>query len=308
MRRLLVGVDGEFAWSELRVLHVISWLAPRYGGPATLVPQACVALSRRGLDAEIATTNVDGDGVLDLPTGRAIDWQGALATFHPVSKPEWYGTSWSMARDLRQRLSSFDVVHIHGLYRFHGLVTAILAKSQGIPYVIQAHGSLDPWHRAHRRRAKDFYHACIEDRVIAGAAAMLCTSRREQSSIRRLGYSVPLQVIPIGVDAAGLRAPVTGDAELPMDGRERVVAFLGRISAKKGVPLLLEAFRSTAGAFPSTRLVIAGPDDEGIGRNLEALIAGVGPRGSDHVHRDPGRSREAITPAARRRPGLALGR
>ena len=118
----------------------------------------------------------------------------------------------------------------------------------------------------------------IEDRVIAGAAAMLCTSRREQSSIRRLGYSVPLQVIPIGVDAAGLRAPVAGDAALHIDGRERVVAFLGRISAKKGVPLLLEAFRSTAAAFPSTRLVIAGPDDEGIGRNLEGPSLGLASR------------------------------
>ena len=235
-----------------------------------------MALSRRGHDTEIVATNVDGDGVLDVPIGRAIHWKGALATFHPVSNPEWYGTSWSMAGDLRRRLSSFDVVHIHGLYRFHGLATAILARTQGIPYVIQAHGSLDPWHRAHRRRAKDFYHAVIEDRVIAGAAAMLCTSRREQSSIRRLGYSVPSQVIPIGVDAADLRAPVSGDTALDVDGRERVVAFLGRISAKKGVPLLLEAFRRTTAAFPSARLVIAGPDDEGIGRNLEGSIAGAG--------------------------------
>jgi glycosyltransferase involved in cell wall biosynthesis/2-polyprenyl-3-methyl-5-hydroxy-6-metoxy-1,4-benzoquinol methylase len=182
-----------------------------------------------------------------------------------------------MALDLGRRLSTFDVVHIHGLYRFHGLTAALIARAHDIPYVIQAHGSLDAWHRAQKRRAKDIYHAAVEDRIIEGASAMICTSRRERASIRRLGYSVPLEVIPIGVDAAGLRSGNEVIASDAMQVEEPVIAFLGRISEKKGVPLVVEAFRRIAAEFPSARLVVAGPDDEGIGRRLEREIREADP-------------------------------
>ncbi|HEY5484405.1 MAG TPA: glycosyltransferase [Propionibacteriaceae bacterium] len=270
--------DGADARSPVRILHVIPWLAPRYGGPAISVPQACAGLAERGHHVEIVTTNADGHGVLDVPTGCVTDWAGAAATFHSVSMPSGYLTSWPLLADLWRRASAFDVIHIHCLYRFHGLAAAAVARSQGVPYVIQAHGSLDPWHRHQKGRAKNLYHALIEDRIIGGASAMLCTSRREELSIRDLGYAVPTWVIPIGINADELRVPGVPDfaAATGIGVDARVVTFLGRISAKKGVPLVVESFRSTAAAFPRAHMVIAGPDDEGIGRGLMPMIANAG--------------------------------
>lgn len=262
----------------MRILHVIPWLAPRYGGPAILVPQACVGLAERGHHVEIVTTNADRPGVLDVPTGRLIEWAGAATTFHPISAPKGYVTSWSMLVDLFRRESTFDVVHIHYLYRFHGLAAAAVARARGVPYVIQAHGSLDPWHRQQKRRAKDLYHALIQDPIIRGASAVLCTSHREELSIRALGYTVPTWVIPIGIDADELRLPGVPDVAMATGAGvdARVVTFLGRISEKKGVPLLVDAFRIAAAAFPRAHLMIAGPDDEGIGRGLAPMIAEAG--------------------------------
>ena len=297
----LVGISlcgrvgtGAGAGALVRILHVIPWLARRYGGPAILVPQVCVVLSERGHHVEIVTTNVDRPGVLDVPTKRLIDWAGAAATFHPLSTPRRYVTTWSMLADLWRRGSTFDIVHIHYLYRFPGLAAAVVARSQGVPYVLQAHGSLDPWHRRRRRRAKDLYHALIEDPIIRGASAMICTSPREESFIRDRGYTVPTWVIPIGVDADDLRNVGASDfAKATGIGADaRVVTFLGRISAKKGVSLLLESFRNVAAAFPGAHLVIAGPDDEGIGRDLIPIVAEAG-----LADRVPSRSGEWIREA-----------
>ena len=243
-----------------------------------MVPQACVAMTERGHHAEIVTTNADRDQPLPVPTGDVIEWAGAQVTFHQLSVPKRYLASWSMLADLWSRVSSFDIVHIHGLYRFHGLAAAVVARSRGVPYVIQAHGSLDPWHRNEKRHAKDLYHAAIEDRIIGGAGAMLCTSRHEQRSIRALGYVVPTEVIPIGIDTRSLRQP--GEVDIPVmrgvPADAQIISYLGRITAKKGVPLLIDAFRRTARAFPRAHLVIAGPDDEGIGRRLTPFIAEAG--------------------------------
>jgi glycosyltransferase involved in cell wall biosynthesis len=183
-----------------------------------------------------------------------------------------------MLSDLRQRVEGFDVVHIHALYRFHTVAAAAVARRRGVPYVIQPHGSLDPWHRRRRRHAKDVWHALVEDRIIDRASGILCTSDSEARAIHGLGYTVPTWVVPVGINADALRMPVTADA-LPSTALGRgdsVVTFLGRIAPKKGVPLLVEAFKATAASFPTAHLVIAGPDDEGIGRGLSTLIADSG--------------------------------
>ena len=262
----------------MRILHVISSLAPRYGGPAGWVPQLAVQVAKRGNEVEIVTTNADVAGVLDVPVGRAVDWAGASTTFHPLSAPRRYVTSWSMLAHLRGRIPAVDVVHIHGLYRFQSIAAAAVARRWHVPYVVQPHGSLDPWHRGHKRHAKDIYHLLVEDPIMRGASAIVCTSAREERSIRDLGYRAPTWVIPGAIDADALREPAEANllehTRLQSDGR--VVTFLGRISAKKGVPLLVESFVYTAAAFPDAHLVIAGPDDEGIGQSLTPLIAKAG--------------------------------
>ncbi len=56
-------------------------------------------------------------------------------------------------------------------------------------------------------------------------------------------------------------------------------SFIG-VSTKKGVPLLLDAFRNTAAVYPRSHLVVAGPDEGGIARDLLPVIndAGLGNR------------------------------
>src|SRR5690606_38097544 len=106
--------------------------------------------------------------------------------------------------------------------------------------------------------------------------AIVCTSKREASSIRELGYGSPISVVPAGVDAFALRAPARDDvflAQLGVASENEIVTFLGRLSRIKGLDVLLRAFQSVARALPAARLVIAGPDDEGQGAALRALAA-----------------------------------
>ena len=266
----------------MRILHVTPWLAPRYGGPAVMVPQLSAALEARGHHAEIVTTNVDGNGVLDVPTGRLVDWAGSAVTFHPVQLPRRFLTSWQLLRDVRRRIAEFDIVHVHYLYRFHGLAAAIAARAAGVPYVVQAHGALDPWTRSRKRRAKDLYHFLVEDRIMRGASAVVCTSLQEERGIRELGYATPTFVAPCGVDTDRLRVPNRGDSlGIPgLDDDAQVVTYLGRITRTKGVDLLVDAFVLTAASRPDAHLAIAGPDDEGLRRVLDDVIvrAGLGDR------------------------------
>jgi glycosyltransferase involved in cell wall biosynthesis/ubiquinone/menaquinone biosynthesis C-methylase UbiE/uncharacterized protein YbaR (Trm112 family) len=263
----------------MRILHVSGWLAPRYGGSTSVILGDVAALGSLGHDAEIITTNIDGRATLDVETGRLMLWGGVEVTFHQLSIPRRFLTSWPMVMDLRRRVAGFDVVHIHSLYRFHTVAAAYIARRSRVPYVVQPHGSLDPWHRSRRRLAKDLYHAFADDPVIRGAAAVVCTSSSEERAIRDLGYAVPTWVIPVGIDADELRAPAPLDQtpKQSAGGSEsKVIAFLGRISEKKGLDVLVDAFLMIAASDPTARLVVGGPDDEMIGHSLAPKVASAG--------------------------------
>lgn len=263
----------------MKILHVVGWLAPRYGGTVSVVTELVPRSARRGHEVEVITTNVDGPGVLPVSTNTPIEWAGFTATFHSVNPPRRYLTSWSMLGALRERIAEFDVVHIHSLYRFHTVAAGLIAGRREVPYVLQAHGALDPWNRRRRRRAKAVYHALIEDRIINGAAALLCTSAQEESGILELDLDVPTHVIPLGIDTAALQAAasfgtIPALASLPVG--KPIVVFLGRVSAVKGLDRLLVAFRDVVREFPDARLVVAGPDDEGIIPRFASMTAAWG--------------------------------
>ena len=266
--------------SFVRILHVIGWLAPRYGGTSEVVKQYQAWLTDRGHQVDVVTTNVDGRSVLDVETGRHVEWDtGVVATFHPLAWPRRFLTSWPMLGDLRRRIDTYDVVHIHSLYRFHTIAAATTARRRHVPYVLQPHGSLNPATRARRRRLKDGYHLLIEDSNIRGASVLLCTSKEEERSILDLGYQVPTSVVSLGVDADALRVPSSCQTLLESAGIQddaKIVTFIGRISRGKGVDLLVRAFASTAAMFPEAHLIVAGPDDEGIGLGLASDIASAG--------------------------------
>jgi glycosyltransferase involved in cell wall biosynthesis len=260
----------------MRILHVVGWLAHRYGGTPEAVIQSQRWVGARGHHVDIITTNADGDGVLDVKTGHSVDWHGVAATFHPIVAPKRFLTSWSLLADLRRRVDTYDVVHIHGLYRFHTIAAASAARQHGVPYVLQAHGSLNPPTRARHRRLKTLYHWLAEDSNIRAAARLLVTSPEEEGSIRALGYDVPISVVPLGVDADSLRNPVSPRPFMLLAGiadDAQIVTFIGRLSREKGVDVLVRAFLEMAKGFPRAHLVVAGPDDQGIGRRLSTTIA-----------------------------------
>jgi glycosyltransferase involved in cell wall biosynthesis len=112
--------------------------------------------------------------------------------------------------------------------------------------------------RARSAWVKRIWIRAFERRNLAGANIIHVTSQVEATHLERAGLALaPLRIVPNGV-------------ELPAEGEgsrnPRQVIYLGRLSWKKNLPALIDA----AAVLRDVRLVIAGPDDEGLAPALRA--------------------------------------
>jgi glycosyltransferase involved in cell wall biosynthesis len=63
-------------------------------------------------------------------------------------------------------------------------------------------------------------------------------------------------------------------AELGIDAQAPVVLFVGRVTRDKGILDLARAFAALGAEFPRAVLLVVGPDEDGLGAELERLCAG----------------------------------
>jgi glycosyltransferase involved in cell wall biosynthesis len=176
-----------------------------------------------------------------------------------------------MADELRARGPYFDIVHIHSLYQFPSLAASYYARVHRKPYLIAPHGSLDPYLRRHHRFRKGAYGLLVERRDLNNASAIHYTTQDELELAKPVGIRAPGVVAPLGINREEFSAlPPRGTFRNlhPELQSGRLVTFLGRLTAKKGLDTLIRAFALVCKAFDDARLIIAGPDDEGHGAQV----------------------------------------
>lgn len=244
----------------MRILHVVPSYLPavRYGGPIVSVHALCAALVRRGHEVEVFTTNVDGDGVSDVPVNKPVFLDGVKVNYFPVSNLRRLYHSPTMASALSTEVQRFELLHLHSVFLWPTWAAARAARKAGIPYVVSPRGMLvKDLIQSRSRWLKTTWIALIEKKNLRHAAGIHSTSKIETEEMQALGLGMqPLPFeIPNGVDLPELnrRKNIADDAK-------PFVLALGRISWKKQLELSMQAIAKV----PGLNFVIAGPDDENL--------------------------------------------
>ncbi|MEM8852603.1 MAG: glycosyltransferase [Pseudomonadota bacterium] len=214
------------------------YLSSRGGGlPASVLP---VAARLGGLKPHLVTFDPPPGGLTDAPVFQAKKARAPMrCDAHKAL-----------------RFHGVQLVHTHGLWT--GLSTAALnwAQRTGGPTLVSPHGMLDGWAMTRSRWKKRAAMALVERRHLNSATCVHALTEHERSTLRTLGVTAPIAVVPNGVsqpDPLALSPPAWLDRP--------TLLFLGRIHEKKGLLPLIAAWSKASGRLEGWQLAIAGWED-----------------------------------------------
>ena len=267
----------------MKILHIVPTYLPayRYGGPIKTVHELNKWLVKKGCEATVYTTNIDGEGVSNVPLGEEVNVDGVKVFYFPVSFRPWQ-YSRQLRRALAKNINDFDLVHITSVFLSASTLGAYYAKKFNKPYIISPRGSLmaEPLKKSGLK--KKIYLFLVEKKNLANASAIHFTTEMEKEEYLKAG--LPLKkaiVIPNGIEREVAQNLTRNYAEKSFRKKfgifsdKKIVLFLSRISWKKGLDTLIPAFAEVIKKEPKTVLVIAGGDDEGYGENLKSQISNL---------------------------------
>ncbi|GAB3898587.1 glycosyltransferase [Larkinella knui] len=243
----------------MRILHICAYTWS-IGGPARMIYDHTQIAVAAGHQVDILSPMSPNDQLYPAPEGSRVI--PCLRT--PVISRFFREVSLDLYRYLKAHSSDYDIIHCHGLWHFGSIAPFLVNKT--VPKVITVHGVLDAWALRQSRWKKQLMDFLVQKKFMAQADLIHILNEDERQDVERyLGYQHPrIVLIPNGIRVSDFsNLPPRGQFrnEFNLDAGQRMVLFMSRLNIKKGLDLLLPAFRDYCRRHSDAVLVLAGSDD-----------------------------------------------
>ena len=279
----------------MRILHVVALIQASTGGPAVSVTRLASEQAKLGHEVTLACLDYPHLGPqVEAPGVRVVSVKGNIFAVR--------GRGWSpeFQRVLQEEAWVADVVHNHGLWMWPNAYAREAAVAAGKPLVVSPRGMLESWSLGRSKLRKAVAWRLFERKNLQSAALFHATAASEARSIRHTAEglrqtAVPIIVAPNGVDLPDLtQRPGRGllEEKFPQLKNRRWVVFMSRLHPKKGIDVLLRAWRKqqrTTGQQDNRTtnspvspwsgrpvLILAGSDLIGYRKEIERMVMEFG--------------------------------
>jgi glycosyltransferase involved in cell wall biosynthesis len=224
------------------------------GGMTGAVRRWSRALARAGADVTLAFA-----GGPRPPDGDDVNWSpvrhvGRGAAVLPVG--------------LEHVLRGADLLVLHSGWTLHNVRAAAVARSLGVPYMLEPRGAYDPHIVQRKHFLKRAWWRALERKLVSEARAVHVFFEQERAHLQALGYRGHVVIASNGADPP--------EGSIWDGGSGGYLLWLGRFDPEhKGLDLLLRALR----AVPESErpfLRLHGPDWRGRKRRVRMMVADLG--------------------------------
>ncbi len=252
----------------MKVLHIIPGLT-NASGPTHALIQLVSSLETAGVEVSIAYL---GDRLKNQI--EPLLKRGQVFACNTIWFRHW-GYSPELRSLLKRRISEFDLLHIHSLWLYPGLIASKIAREAGIPYIIRPAGSLEPAALNHKSFIKRLYFSIWEKHVIKHAKRIHAVSEQERKNIEALKLGTKCFAIQNGISPdvfSNLPSRQAAREALEIDQKRPVITYVGRLHPIKGLEIMIPVVQSLKKDFPNLLFLICGPQKNNYAQGLRSAF------------------------------------
>ncbi|MEW6607568.1 MAG: glycosyltransferase [bacterium] len=257
---------------EMKVLFVTPAYEPAwaFGGTVTSVSQLCNALSRKGADITVYTTDADGKGghLINMEKTASRNGDVSVKYFRCNLGKSRAFYSRELATSLKENISKFDLVHVSSIWQWHQIAVERFSVKNEIKYIISPHGSLreEALFSVGNQLIKKMYWSLFVKKAIESAAAISFLNERERTDAKEYVRIPESFIVPNGVDCEteyiSKKDAMEFRQALGIDGASILILFLGRVHKVKNIDLVIQAIPFLLREGHNVHFIIAGPIED----------------------------------------------
>ena len=162
----------------MKILEVIPFFNPKFGGTVNGVYNLSKELSKLGHEITIITTdlNYNDNYVVELEK-EGIE----VIPFKCVINFASFLYSPSMDKWLKLNIQNFDLIDLHNFRSYQNNIVHKYSKQYNIPYIIQAHGSVLPFFQ--KQKLKKIYDLFWGYKLLEDAVTVIALTETESKAI-----------------------------------------------------------------------------------------------------------------------------
>jgi glycosyltransferase involved in cell wall biosynthesis len=265
----------------VNIAHIQGIFSPEHGGPTQSLTNYCRNQAAAG--HRVSVWALEG-----FPnTSPAVRFELPIEmNVFPLGWPGVLGRSRSMRKHLAAAETP-DIYHLHGTWLRAMHYGAVEARRRKVPCILETMGMYEAYGLQNKWLRKRVARFWFQDNILHNADCLHVGSRQEGDQLRRLGFTKPMAIIPVGVDLQQIeRLPRLSSTDalhgtrkaelLPGEVMKQIlhgpgkseidsilndrpfILYLARIHEKKGLGMLLKAWAELEQIFPEHILVVGG--------------------------------------------------
>ncbi len=254
----------------MKILQVIPFFSPKFGGSVTVPFELSKELAKRGHQITLITTDFRFDqeyaGLLEVYGIKVIKFPCILNFGLFLYSPRI--NQW-----LKKNITQFDVIHLHNFRSYQNSCVVNQAIKNNIPYILQAHGSITPLFQ--KRRLKTLYDYFHGNHLLKHLSLSIAITEKESKDYQKMGIrKEKIIVIPNGTFLPEFINFTKKDLFRDKYGIKKngkCILYIGRLHQTKGLDLLLDAFFEMNKLDNNINLILIGPNDGYLDKLLDNI-------------------------------------
>jgi len=245
----------------MKILNIIPYFGSEYGGPFINAINISRHLRRDGHLVDIASTFKKP--ALHKRAEEIIGYKDYNPYIYNYARMEnFLCFSPGFAKGFKNIVKNYDVIFIHGFWRFPTSFAAHYCRKHKIPYFLFTHGQLSKWSLSQRRIMKLIYFHLFSNKDFNLANAIFFMRQDEKAFLEKIKANVV--IFKNAIDSRDILSFQDINYRDTKDALQKTgkLLYLARIHPKKGLLLLVQALNEVIKCFPDIILTVAGPIED----------------------------------------------